>query len=54
MKGFVGSKEHACRECIPSDKGQLGSPVLVCLLLGLHRKWESGYGEGQDVLWEDG
>ena len=42
VEGFVGSKEHACVECIPSDKGQLGSSALVCFLLVFHSEWEMG------------
>lgn len=42
VEGLVGSKEHACVECIPSDKWQLGSSVLICLLLVFHSEWEIG------------
>jgi len=42
MEGFVGSKEHPCGECTPSDTGWLGSSALVCLPLVFHSEWEMG------------
>lgn len=33
VEGVLGSKEHTCVECIPRDKGRLGSSALVCVLL---------------------
>lgn len=42
MEGFAGSKEHVRVECVPTDKGQLGSSVLICLLLVFHTEWEMG------------